>query len=311
MKTIKEIYEYVEQNKENITEDGEDKVVEEIEKNYLPAFEGNKEIELLSTAYNLDQRNTTQKSVCKSKLLYSYIFRNTLDSSCCNNNVMFHLIVNYFHKYNISFNSMFNQLCFPSVLFNAAGLRLSVKRIKALVDYITVPEVADANKEGYKYRLFNFIKFYINNVCDEKGNISFDLAKDYKYQVSFGETGRIEQLRIEQVADIVKEVQAKMNATNGTLALGNQYFAPSVANNFVVEFMKYIHINPSNPIDHCEKIQSLFGSGIADALRHLDSLITFISVLFMLLKETSYYSHEYERDVSYFNSENPDVFSIV
>ena len=31
--------------KENITEDGEDKAVEEIEKDYLPAFEGNKEIE--------------------------------------------------------------------------------------------------------------------------------------------------------------------------------------------------------------------------------------------------------------------------
>ena len=279
--------------------------------NVNDTLEGNKELELLNTAYNLDQRNTTQKSVCKSKLLYSYIFRNTLDSSNCNNAVMFHLIVNYFHKYNISFNSMFNQLCFPSILFNAAGLRLSVKRIKSLIDYINIPDVSDVSKEGYKYRLFNFIKFYLNNVADEKGNISFDLAKDYKYQVSFGEAGRIEQLRIEQVEGVVKDVQAKMNASNGTLALGNQYFAPSVANNFVVEFMKYIHINTDKPINHCEKIQSLFGSGIADALRHLDSLITFISVLFMLLKETSYYSHEYERDVSYFNSESPDVFSIV
>lgn len=281
--------------------------------NLQGAISGNKEIEILQNAYNLDGKDSTNNSSCKSKILYSYLFKGGFDSSqLSSSQVMFRLILNYFHKYNISFNSMFNQLCFPSILFNAAALRLSIKRIKDLVTSMIGNYKSYNDKttdtDGYKARLFEFIRYYLNAYVDHKQRLALDLCKDYRYQIVV-DGNRKNYVEIRQIPGEVDKATDLIRADNKAIALGNQYIMPSVANNFMIELTKYTSLD--NPIEHCEGDMLLFGSGVMESLRHLDSVVAYISVIFMLLKHTSYYSHEYDRDMSYFNVESPEMFSVI
>lgn len=99
---------------------------------------------------------------------------------------------------------------------------------------------------------------------------------------------------------------------NKLLWLCNQYSCPSVANNFLIEFVKYITIDTSNKPENSKikRLQTLFTTAIPAAIRHMDSITAYMNVLFMLLKQTSYYSHEYDKEMTYFNVSNPEPFSV-
>ena len=291
--------------------------------NLKSSMNGNKEIEMLQNAYNLDGSDP-ERSLCPSKILYSYLFKNGFSTADMgSNSTMFRLILNYFHKYNISFNSMFNQLCFPSILFNASALRLSIKRIKELMRSIidSQPKSTEVigKEDGYKARTFKFARAYLDAYVGEspdrkQDNLTLDLCKDYRYQIEVQGTGRVENdSDLAGILDRVQDTSYKLGSNNLALGFANQFAAPSVSNNFMVELQNYLAIetDPDKQIKGCVKNQQLFATGISSALRHLDSVSTYISVLFTLMKHTSYYSHEYERDMTFFNVESPEVFSVV
>lgn len=281
--------------------------------NINDSITGNNELEILSSAYNIDKSNSDDKSTADGKLLYSYIFKSDFDGGCINDSKkMFTLILNYFHKYNISFNSMFNQLCYPSILFNAAALRLSIDRLSKIVskfnDYTTT-------NNSYKYKYFDMIKLYISNYSSNN-KIVLDVCEDYRYQIKFNSEYRNPYMSIKDISKVLNINENNPGLPgfdkNKLLWLCNQYSCPSVANNFLIEFVKYITINTNEDQENnkTKNIQSLFVTGIPAMFRHLDSITSFINVLFMLLKQTSYYSHEYDRDMTFFNVSNPEPFSI-
>lgn len=278
--------------------------------NISDSITGNNELEILSSAYNIDKNNSNHATVADGKLLYSYIFKSDFNGNCVSDSKkMFTLILNYFHKYNISFNSMFNQLCYPSILFNAAALRLSISRLSNIVtnfsDYVS-------ENNSYKYTYFDMIKLYISNYTSNN-QLVLDVCEDYKYQIKFDSSSRNPYMSIKEITDVLKNSPNLPGFDkNSLLWLCNQYSCPSVANNFLIEFVKYITIDTSDSQENnkTKNIQKLFVTGIPAIFRHLDSITSFISVLFMLLKQTSYYSHEYDKDMTFFNVSNPEPFSI-
>ena len=276
---------------------------------------GNNEMEILASAYNMDGSDGNNNALSDGKLLYSYIFKSDFGGGQIladnNGRKMFSLILNYFHKYNVSFNCMFNQLCYPSILFNASALRLSIDRLHKLIERFD--NYGTLNTNSYRSNIFKVVKAYIGNYVN--GNtLALDKADDYRFQICFTENRPI-NMPIEKVVDsLVNNLPQGAPAydNNKLLWLCNQYACPSVANNFLTEFLKYITIDTT---DEQEKkkfkpLQQLFASAIPEVLRHFDSLTTFTSILFMLLKQTSYYDHEYDRDVSFFNVQNPEPFSV-
>jgi len=285
---------------------------------------GNNEMEILGSAYNIDGSNSNDSALSDGKLLYSYIFKSDFNGGYIvdpqnPSRHMFTLILNYFHKYNISFNCMFNQLCYPSILFNASALRLSISRLKKLIerfnDYGNQDAAGAPSSTSYRSNVFKVVKAYIGNYIEDD-TIALDKADDYRYQISFIE----ERKPFMSMEDVLNKL-ADNNGRgpdydkNKLLWLCNQYSCPSVANNFLTEFLKYITIGapnlPEGPDkDKLKSLQQLFASSIPEVFRHFDSLTTYVSVLFMLLKQTSYYSHEYDRDVSFFNVQNPEPFSV-
>lgn len=272
---------------------------------------GNNEMELLNSAYNIDGTTNT-RSLSDGKLLYSYIFKSNFDGggTIRNYKTMFTLILNYFHKYNVSFNSMFNQLCYPSILFNASALRLSIERIQQLISKFSSYH-DNLNANSYKEKTFGVIESYISNYYDGK-RMALDICDDYRYQISFVDNRE----KFMTIQEIIEKLRSNHNEpgfeNNKVLWMSNQYACPSIANNFLTEFVKYITIDTTENEEtkKVQPIQQLFATGIPEILRHLDSLSSFISTLFMLLKQTSYYDHEYDRDMTFFNVTNPEPFSV-
>lgn len=272
---------------------------------------GNNEMELLSSAYNIDGTSNI-KSLSDGKLLYSYIFKSNFDGggNVENCKAMFTLILNYFHKYNVSFNSMFNQLCYPSILFNASALRLSIERMQKLISKFSGSHEKLSDK-SYKGKTFAAVESYISNYSDGI-SMALDMCGDYRYQVRFVDNRE----KFMTVQDIITNLQTNNSVPgfedNKVLWMSNQYACPSIANNFLTEFVKYITIDTTEneEMKKVRPVQQLFATGISSVLRHLDSLSSFISTLFMLLKQTSYYDHEYDRDMTFFNVTNPEPFSV-
>jgi len=278
--------------------------------NSLPVISSTNEMELLSSLYNIDGTDQTSHTTSDGKQLYSYIFKSDFGGGRTDvspSKVMFSLILNYFHKYNISFNSMFNQLCYPSILFNASALRLSIDRLNKLISRFGASHDQIDNKT-YKGRVIQLVEQYIGNYV--KGNDSaLDKCSDYRFQIKFND--RKPDVSFTDIIDHLKREQNGPDFDKyNVLWLSNQYSCPSIANNFFTEYVKYITINPKAEKEILP-IQQLFPTGISSALRHLDSISTFTSVLFMLLKQTSYYDHEYDRDTTFFNVTNPEPFSVI
>ena len=272
------------------------------------SFDDIREIDILSHAYGTDKTNPGQQ-------LYSYIFKNGFNNISSDTSLMFHLIMNYFHKYNISFNSMFNQLCFPSIIFNAAGLRLSITRLKDVVSIINdfaTSKITKDDSNRYKAQVLTFAAKYLTMYVDENKKLTLDYVKDYKYQVGFNGPTRSNTTNdtLQSILNRIDDVTKKHG--HGTIALSNQFIMPSISNNFMSEIVDYINPHATTKDNkNLEQLPSLFSTGIMSSLRHLDSITTYINVLFMLLKETSYYSHEYDRDMTYFNVQSPEAFSVI
>lgn len=277
---------------------------------------GNNEMEILGSAYNIDGSQENNSALSDGKLLYSYIFRSDFNGGICdaqhNGRKMFSLILNYFHKYNVSFNCMFNQLCYPSILFNASALRLSIERLNKLISRFDNYNL-ETNK-SYRSNNFKVIKAYIGNYVDSNNKVlALDKADDYRFQINFGEP-RNPFMSLKDIIDKLEDNNANAPdySKNKLLWLCNQYAGPSVASNFLVEFLKYVTID-TNETEENKKfkpLQQLFASSIPEMFRHFDSITTFVNVLFMLLKQTSYYDHEYDKDMSFFNVQNPEPFSV-
>ena len=120
------------------------------------------ELELLGSAYNIDDVNNI-RTLADGKRLYSYIFKSNFANSTAigDNKAMFTLILNYFHKYNLSFTSMFDRICFPSILFNTAAFRLAITRVNKLISNFNTSH--DELNESYKGQTFSVVESFLSS----------------------------------------------------------------------------------------------------------------------------------------------------
>ena len=281
-------------------------------------------LELLSSAYNIDG-SSSEDSFSDGKLLYASLFKSDFgqSTSMLSYRHMFTLIMNYFHKFNVSFSSMFDQLCFPSILFNASALRLFTDRMSSLAsnNIITVMnesvKTTDDNQSiSYKKKLFSVITTYLRGFA-KQGNV-LDNSLDYRYQLKYMNRNSI--VPIDKAMELVqaKEGERPDFEKNLTLWLSNQYASISVANSFFYELIRYVDIegntterdNDTNYSKIRSTITALFPSNALSSLRHLDAITTYVNVIFMLLKQTTYYDHENDADVSFFNNTEVEPFSV-
>ena len=290
---------------------------------------------LLASVYNYPDNDTEVYE--NGKLIYEKVlntFRGGM-SSAKNYEVMFAYIMNYFHKYNISFDAIYNQVCFPSIIYGASALNAYIPKLVKVVNNMNL--AVDSANPSFKGGLFAYIYKYLSGFIsnDRSGKpccSSLDYAANANWQIMFTKVPRDPDMPFFKVITNMDKETPDADK-NYALWLANQFSSPSIGNNFFSEIVNYITYIPDGSLvqpdakskikkkdyannqdrtyNHCQHLYQLFPSGIMDCIRHFDVMSTFIYTMFMLLKQTSFYDHEMNKDASYFKVPNPEPLSIV
>lgn len=210
--------------------------------------------------------------------LYKQLFRDITpvnkDTNICD--YMFALITNYFHKYKISFSSMFSQLCFPTIIYTAAVHDRSIKDFGKydIVNDTTKLPSADTIK---------FISAYLS------GDNYIDYALSYKCQINNGEK-------------IQKFGQLNKTDDSYKFVCENMYLMPSLNGKYIHDIAKEVTPDSNN------SLSILFNTKFLGHLRQLDIGTTFIYTLFLLLRHTSRYDLDHDTETSTFGLTKPEPF---
>lgn len=302
---------------------------------------------LLSSVYNYpDNSENVYENGCN---LYKSIFGLFRGGKQSSNNceVMFKYIINYFHKYNISFDAIYNQICFPSIIYGTSVLNAYIPRLSETINSIEWKIDSTNASKTFKNGIMSFIYEYIsgftiNDTKNESLHTSLYFSSESKWQMLFltglpkpdtstnkTVVARNQNMPFNKVIECINgDLDNPDKKKNSSLWFANQFSAPSVGNNFFSEIINYITYIPAKIdnliIDGAIKVKDydkddkyfknlyqLFPSGIMNCIRHFDVMSTFIYTMFMLLKQTSFYDHEMDRDTSYFKVPNPEPLSVV
>ena len=189
-----------------------------------------------------------------------------------------------------------------------------------------------------KNATFKFICKYIEmfiHYNHEGYSLAMDYAREAQWQVCFQNpvgdqkiSLRDKDMPFNLVLKLINnEVRYYPKPTkHGALWLANEYSRPSICNNFFSEIANYTTYTgkayrqfkdttliakdyTSEKYEKCENLYMLFGSSFMNNIRHIDCCSTLMYTLFMLLKHTSYYDIEENRDVSFFKTDSPEPLS--
>jgi hypothetical protein len=253
-------------------------------------------IDRLRSSYGDSLKNQTA-----AVTIYNNVFR-AISMKDDKGKLLFSLILNYFHVYNISFSSIYNGLCFSSILYNASVLSFGMNRMA------NVLEIPESNADSVKGQMFAFFKrfFKIISEPDYLVHTSSALSQiNYNDKVN---TTRIENLSYQKILTNSRS----LTDVEEQMFFKSMYSYPSVSSdfiNFILKLTSPLHFNNTvndKPVD----ITCLFTSNFLSSIRHMDILTTYISVVFTLLKQTSHYSPNLSIDTTVFSGENPEPFSV-
>ena len=265
--------------------------------------------------------------------LYKNIFKFFTGANNSANYYSFGVIVNYFHKYNISFNAIYNQICFPSILYNASIFESFLTGLRtALSSFGDQYDIENANDESYKNGRIKFISNYITSIGgDTEATKSFTyLNPEYQFIFSKVKPREPDMSFTKVLSNLDKSTdEGHPSTSDKTVWYGNMYYTPSVNNNFYSELLNYITfvsgectiplsegtsgVYRKNLTDDKFKgtntLYSMISSSFLTNLRHLDLVSTLTYVIFTLLHQTSYYDLSYEKDITFFKVNNPEPLS--
>lgn len=265
--------------------------------------------------------------------LYKNIFKFFTGADNNANYYSFGVIVNYFHKYNISFNAIYNQICFPSILYNASIFETFLTGLRsALSSFGDQYGIENANDESYKNGRIKFITNYITSIGgDNEETKSFSyLNPEYQFIFSKVKPREPDMSFTKVLSNLNNSADdAHPSTTDKTVWYGNMYYTPSVNNNFYSELLNYVtHVDKDCTISlskgtsgiyykdtsddrfkGTESLCSMISSSFLTNIRHLDLVSTLTYVIFTLLHQTSYYDLSYEKDITFFKVNNPEPLS--
>jgi hypothetical protein len=236
-------------------------------------------------------------------IIYNSLFKG-INTTSDNGNLIFSLIINYFHVYNVSFSSIYNGLCFPSILYNASVMSFAINRF---ADALTTIDLGTS--DGMKSQMFKFFKEFFRIF----GTSEF-LARtaDPINQINYLE--RRDKMRPDtySYASIVNNQNSLKDIVKDVYYYASMHTYPCVSSDFVSFALKLMSPNyaSNNHTLNDFDLSPFFASNFLSGIRHLDILTTYICVVFSLMKQTTRFSSELNVDMSTFSVDNPEPFSI-
>ena len=236
-------------------------------------------IETYSNIYkNITDKNNNVFSMFSNMFKFSNI-------SAMSAEHMFALIVNYFHKYTVSFNSIYNQVLFPGIIYNSAVYSTAVSK------YYDIFGDNNGNPNAFTKFVRNYLKMvakgnYFANIYeyDEK-NTTGDYNKDVSYS---------------HLSTICEDyINSNYNKAATSLSVKNM---PSINSKFIsLLFSKEL-------ISEKDKDHKFRSSSLLSSLKRADAVETYIFVILLINKYMSYYNIDSNTDISYSGQVPQDPF---
>lgn len=236
-------------------------------------------IETYSNIYkNITDKNNNVFSMFSNMFKFSNI-------SSMSSEHMFALIVNYFHKYTVSFNSIYNQVLFPGIIYNSAVYSTAVSK------YYDIFGDNNGNPNAFTKFVRNYLKIvakgdYFTNIYgyDEK-NTTGDYNKDVSYS---------------HLSTICEDyINSGYNKAATSLSVKNM---PSINSKFIsLLFSKEL-------ISEKDKDHKFRSSSLLSSLKRADAVETYIFVILLINKYMSYYNIDSNTDISYSSQVPQDPF---
>lgn len=306
--------------------------------------------EVLRSAYNIPNDADTIHD--DGRNLYCSLFKNFNFKAMGKDmyRLVFAYVADYFNKNTISFNAIYNQLCFTSIIYTTAVYKSYIPKLRNV--FAGAESSLDKLKKTHKfvYSIYEFIKryMYYYSIDDGSTNAS-DIAENPDFQIldssfSIRSPDMTFNTIVEKLSKVYNNGAIVANQLdNQMFMIANQYIAPSVNSNIFSELVNLISYIPINSryrgtvninsqnanieleenklfvrkdYDHdevfksCEDLYQLMSSGVMNSIRHFDTTATFLYTTFLWLKQTSYYDNKRDADVSYFGNSIVEPFSI-
>ena len=208
------------------------------------------------------------KNVAMNAFKNMFKFNNVANMSV---DYMFALIINYFHKYTVSFNSIYNQVLFPSIVYNGAVFNVAISKYSGIF-----------GKDTEKTNAFtSFIRSYLDILAD---SAYIQALQQYDEKDTAGE-------RIKDTS--YKSLHALCAQYPGNDAICSIKNMPSLNDKFL-SLLFTSGLIGENDTDAKFRTSSLLSS-----IKHCDGVETFVFVILLINKYLSYYNIESETDVAY------------
>lgn len=207
-----------------------------------------------------------------TKSLYSHLFKYT-PIEPLKTEFMFALIINYFHKYTVSFNSIYSSVIFPSIIYGNAVFNTIANKYKETLLNARINGDNDFTSFVHKYLtsidMNTFDKYY----SEQDDKVNRDTKRQTYKQLADRVIGHDDMYKVSTMVSVNDKLLNTLNKHNFIGEHGNDTFMNS----------------------------SLLGT-----LKRIDAVETFTFVILLITKYMSYYNIDTDEDVSYSGQIGPN-----
>lgn len=234
---------------------------------------------------------------------YSDLFRK-IDTD---KNTIFALTMKYFNKTPISFASIYSQFLFPNCVFGSASFKSFVKKMADVIRrQLDINKLIDENKtiDMDRHKVL-FIREFLTNF-ENNGHLVSDLCKQPWYDVKSKKYRKDDKFTFENVYGEMRRI----NENYRTQYLASIYTRPTIASSFFSQLVDII--NGKEVEEQGENNTSLIyllDTYLFGMIKSLDSIVTYMSVISMLVKYLSYYDSKEFVDKPYTSVEIQEPFN--
>lgn len=205
--------------------------------------------------------------------MYDTLFT-SLDDNQLDNERMFGIILNYFHKNSISFNSIYNQICFPGIIYGSCLFNTAIENY---ANKFAVMEQASGSKSALFNSLYKILSRVKTNEYLSESNKVFISEDPAEYNKDLVSTS-YDKLR--------DALDSAVDANR--VDLSKLFKSPSISAEFIDQL--YILLQKDG-------VTSLRYSNMMRILRRCNVSITLVCLLLSAMKKTTVYNSKEDRNV--------------
>lgn len=230
---------------------------------------------------NIDGRDAFNAEYRGNKL-YTALFKYTPYAQI-NTAFMFALIINYFHKYTVSFNSIYNSVVFPSIIYGSAVFSTIAKKYAQLFGSLSL--------SGRAGGFGRFIKYYMQCIAGRNGENDPSTFFEAFYSTDDTKTNRnVSQSTYDDLNRVLQANDGKKYSLESMVSIND----------------KLLSVLQQDKLTGHLGAKDFLESSLLGVMKRIDAVETFVFIILLITKYMSYYNIDTEEDVPYSGQVGPN-----